>query len=322
MLYYFAPMEGITGAAYRRVHHHFFGGVDQYFTPFLSPTQHPRFTPRQLREISPEYNTGIPVIPQLLTKNSADFLWASAALADMGYSQVNLNLGCPSGTVVAKGKGAGFLANPDLLRRFLDSIFRACPLPISIKTRLGIYEAAEFSDLLSLFNEYPIRELIIHPRVQKAFYRGTVDRAAFASALDASRNPVCYNGDLAAAADCQMISARYSALSSVMLGRGLLANPALIAHAKGGAPLRRQNLRAFHDALYEEYCALFESRHNAMMHMKELWFYQIHLFEDSEKMGKSLRKATTPQAFAACVDTIFDTLPLRENAKPGWLTSL
>ena len=315
---YFAPMEGVTGAAFRSAHHRWFGGVDKYFTPFLSPTQHPRLTPRQLREVAPENNEGLPVVPQLLTRHSEDFVWAADALAHLGYPEVNLNLGCPSGTVVAKGKGAGLLACPEALDRFLDAIFSACAVKISVKTRLGMHDPAEFPPLLEVFNRYPIAELTIHPRVQKDFYRGSVRREAFAGALAASRNPVCYNGDLVTAADCAAVAADFPAVCALMIGRGLIANPALAARLKGGPAADKPALRAFHNDLYERYCSLFGSRHNAMLRMKEVWSFLIFLFADSEKYGKLLRKAATPQDYEARADAIFRDLVLCQDAAPGW----
>ena len=163
MHYYFAPMEGVTGAVYRRTHHEFFSGVDKYFMPFITPTTNEKLTPRQKRDVLPEYNEGVPAVPQLLTKSAADCIWAVNALHDLGYPEVNLNLGCPSGTVTAKGKGAGFLAHPDELDRFFDEVFAKCE-GISVKTRLGVHEASEFDKLLEIYNRYPITELTIHPR--------------------------------------------------------------------------------------------------------------------------------------------------------------
>ena len=163
---YFAPLEGITDYIYRRIHRRYFPGVDRYFTPFLSPTQNHIFPPRELRQVAPENNRDIPLVPQLLTKNAADFLWAANALADMGYGEVNLNAGCPSGTVTAKGKGAGLLADPDALRRLLDGIFAAAPVRVSVKTRLGVRDPEEFGAILAVYNDYPISRLIIHARTK------------------------------------------------------------------------------------------------------------------------------------------------------------
>ena len=318
MRYYFAPMEGVTGAVYRRTHHEFFPGIDKYFMPFITPTTTGRFTPRQLRDIAPEYNVGVPAVPQLLTKTAADFIWAANALGDMGYAEVNLNLGCPSGTVTAKGKGAGFLGDPDALDRFFDAVFAAVRVPVSVKTRLGVHEPAEFDRLLDSYNRYPITELTIHPRVRQDFYKGTVREADFAAALPRCRMPVCYNGDVVTEADARAIAARYPGLPALMLGRGLIGDPSLVARLRGGPRADSDTLRTFHDTLYARYCDAFGDARIAMLRMKEIWFYHLNLFENSEKHGKRLKKATDPRVYADAAASIFRDLTVREDIVPGW----
>ena len=175
MQYYFAPMEGLTDSVYRRLHNGYFPGVDQYYMPFISPTVHRSLTPREARELPRADSEAFTAIPQIMTKVPEDFLWAAGQCAELGYGEVNLNLGCPSGTVVAKGKGSGMLADPESLDRFLDGIFSASPVPVSVKSRLGLTDPQEFPRLLEVFNRYPIAELTLHPRVRKAFYSGSVD---------------------------------------------------------------------------------------------------------------------------------------------------
>ena len=184
MEYYFAPMEGVTGAEYRAVHHRHFPGVDRYYMPFITPTQDRVFTPRELRNIAPERNVGYCAVPQLLTKNAGDFNWAAGELWAMGYDEVNLNLGCPSGTVTAKGKGAGMLADLEGLDRFLDGIFSAARGKISVKTRLGLRDPEEIFPLLERFARYPISLLILHPRVRQDFYKEPVRPDYFARELE------------------------------------------------------------------------------------------------------------------------------------------
>ena len=179
MRYYFAPMEGLTDSIYRRLHHRYFGGVHRYYMPFISPTVHRSLTNREDRELPVADSEAFTAVPQLMTKVVDDFLWAAQQCADRGYTQVNLNTGCPSGTVVAKKKGAGMLEDPDSLDRFLDGIFSASPLPISVKTRLGLTDSEEFCRILEVFNRYPIAELTVHPRVRKQFYSGEVDMEMF-----------------------------------------------------------------------------------------------------------------------------------------------
>lgn len=318
MHYYFAPMEGVTGAVYRRTHHAFFPGINKYYMPFITPTTTERFTPRQKRDIAPAVNTGVPAVPQLLTKTAADFIWAANALADMGYAEVNLNLGCPSGTVTAKGKGAGFLADPDALDRFLDAVFSATHARISIKTRLGVHDPAEFDRLLAIYNRYPVAELTIHPRVRQDFYKGTVREADFAAALPRCRMPVCYNGDVVTEANAQAAQARYPDLPALMIGRGLIGDPSLVTRLRGGPRADRETLRAFHDALYAGYCEAFGDARIAMLRMKEIWFYHLNLFENSERHGKQLKKATSPRAYEDAAAAIFRDLAVRDDIVPGW----
>lgn len=316
MRYDCAPMEGITGQIYRRAHNRWFGGIDRYYLPFLSPTHTHAFSKKEWREVLPENNRDICAIPQLLTRNADDFLWAARELAALGYDEVNLNLGCPSGTVVAKGKGSGFLAHPVELEEFLRTIFDACPVKISVKTRLGLNDPEEFPALLEIFQRFPIEELTIHPRVQKDFYRFPARKECFAQAFSHCTLPVCYNGDLSTAKQCAELREQFPALRALMLGRGLIGDPALARKAAGGAPADRDALLAFHAQLYEDYCTAFQSRRNAMMRMKELWFYLIGLFEDSDKAGKALRKAADPDVFEARANDILRRLPLRTE-NPG-----
>lgn len=314
MQFYFAPMEGVTGAMYRRVHRRHFPGVDKYFMPFVSPGQEHNLTRRDLRELAPERNEGIPVVPQLMTKRVEDFNWAAGALAGMGYGEINLNLGCPSGTVVAKGKGSGFLADPAGLDRFLEEIFRRPAVRISVKTRLGLKDPEEFGPLLEIFNRYPIWELIIHPRVRTDFYKNAVNRGAFAAALEESRNPVCYNGDLVTQEDMADVRQAFPGVERVMIGRGLVANPALLCPER----CTKAALRAFHDELYAAYCDAFGSEGNAMLRMKEVWFYMIGLFGDHERLAKRLRKTTDVGEYRAVVASIFGDLPLLADTVAGW----
>lgn len=311
MEYYFAPMEGVTGALYRRVHHKYFPGADAYYMPFLTPTRDRVFTPRDLRETAPEHNQGFRAVPQLLTRDAGDFCWAANALFDMGYDEVNLNLGCPSGTVVAKGKGAGLLADLPALEALLDGIFAGVRGPVSVKTRLGLESPEEFGPLLELLARYPIALLIVHPRVRKDFYKEPVRREEFARAHRDYPGPLCYNGGLCTPEDCEALLQEYPRVRSLMLGQGLLRNPALIRQAKGGPPPTAEELRAFHDELYHSYLEAFRSGRNTIFHMKELWSYLGTLFEGSEKLLKQIRKAQDTARYESAVDQIFRTLPIR-----------
>ena len=314
MRYDFAPMEGLTDSIYRRLHHQFFPGADRYFTPFFSPTVHRSLTPRESRELPPTSKIGFTVVPQLLTKVPEDFLWMAGVCRDLGYEEVNLNIGCPSGTVTAKGKGAGMLRDLEQLDAFLDGIFAAAPLPVSVKTRIGYSHPGEFNAILQIYNRYPIRELIIHPRVRAAFYNGSVDIDTFRFALQQSKNPVCYNGSLRTKDEIAAFSADYPEVKTIMLGRALIADPGLLT--PGGTTAGA--LEAFHDALLAEYTLAFGGSRNAMFRLKENWRHWLCKFEDAEKLGKRLRKATDVVEYKAITRDIFHSLPLRDTIIPDW----
>jgi tRNA-dihydrouridine synthase len=280
-------MEGITDSIYRRLHHQYFGGIDRYYMPFLSPTMHRTLTHREERELPLADSVSFEAVPQILTKVAEDFLWAANVCADRGYKEVNLNVGCPSGTVVAKGKGSGMLRDLSHLDGFLDAIFTASPLPISLKTRLGMESAEEFPAILEIYNRYPIRELTIHPRFRKQFYSGGVDMDAFRYACQNSKNPLCYNGDLISRADIADFSTEFPQIEAVMIGRGLLADPALARRIRGGKEAGKDELRNWYTALYEGWKDRFD-RTIALGRIKKLmeWPAEGHI-----EVRRRLRRA-------------------------------
>ena len=313
--YDFAPLDGITKVVFRRVWAAHFGGADRYFIPFFSPTDQHILTDRDRREIDPANNGGLPLVPQVMTCRAKDFLWAAEVVADMGYTEVNLNLGCPAGTVTAKGKGAGFLAKPEELDRFFDQVFSKVRMPVSVKTRLGIQEPEEFARLLEIYNRYPIACLTIHARVQKEKYRGPVHLDAFAQALAESRNPVCYNGDLRTAAEVEALSQRFPSVEAVMIGRGAVADPALLRKLRGGPAATKEELQAFTQDLYRAYQAFYGQVGTAAQRMREVWFYLIHLFENADRLNKKLRRFKNPGEYESVEAAIFRDLSLRDHSE-------
>lgn len=310
MKYYFAPMEGITGYIYRNAHHKYFPGMDRYFTPFLVPNQNKKFSSKEKNDILPEHNDGLKVIPQILTNRSEHFICAASELEKYGYEEINLNLGCPSGTVVSKDKGAGFLAKREELDHFLDEIFSKCHQKISIKTRIGKDSPEEWDELLEIFNQYPLSELIIHPRIQTDYYKNEPDWEAYRKASALSKNPICYNGDLFTFHHYERWKKEFPESEQVMLGRGLLACPWLVQEIKGEGIERdkKQHLKDFHDCIYHGYQEVFSGDRNTLFKMKELWFYLIHLFPDSSKYEKKIKKAERFEDYENAVDGLFKLL--------------
>ena len=308
MNYYAAPMEGLTDRIWRQVHQKWFGAADapmRYYAPFLSPPENRVLIPKKMAELAPEANAGTVVIPQLLAKDGELAAWMIGEVRKLGYTEVNLNFGCPSGTVTAKGKGAGMLRDPARLDAFLDAVFSAVEGPVSVKTRIGVQKPEEFAALLDIYNRYPICELTIHPRVMKQLYRGQADRAAFAAALPECRMPVCYNGDVTTPEALHALEAEFPKLSGIMVGRGLIADPALFRRARGGAPASREELRGYCDDLYHGYTEAFGAASCAVSRMKAHWFYLIHRFEGADPLEKPLRKAREGWEYETVVNQIF-----------------
>ncbi|MBQ3514707.1 MAG: tRNA-dihydrouridine synthase family protein [Lachnospiraceae bacterium] len=340
--FYFAPLEGITGYIYRNAFHETFGGVDKYFIPFLSPGAKKKLTEKERNDILPEHNARMCAVPQILSKNAADVVNACEMLKSLGYEEVNLNIGCPSGTVVNKGRGAGLLTDLQNLNQFLEGIFSKAEVSISIKTRIGMDDVTEWEDILKLYNQYPIKELIIHPRLRKDFYNGIPNYEAFSYALEHSKNPICYNGDINILQDYVNLKARFPQVNSWMIGRGFLRNPFLLKQLRTYEQMREKNdenksynimleeigsvgmgnvtaeemsfidrdndlelLKQFHHTLLSGYKDYLSGDTPVLFKMKELWFYMRDLFPEDEKLYKKIKKAKNLLEYESIVATVF-----------------
>lgn len=318
MNFYFAPLEGVTGYIYRNAFSDIFGGPDKYYAPFVSPSQNYRLRGKEIKDLLPENNRlEVFLIPQILTNNSEYFIKAASQLMELGYrEEININIGCPSGTVVSKKKGAGFLTETEAMDCFFEEIFQwneelgADKINISVKTRIGMYDALEFKEIMSIYNRYPISELIVHPRTKIELYRGTPNMKAFDYAAEISENPLCYNGDIKTVEDYQKIADKYN-INSVMIGRGLVANPNLIHEIKGGEKLTMDMLRTYHDRLYTDFEKIMRADKHLLFKMKEFWNYISWNFEDEHKCTKLIRKAQNLYKYNIAVEEIFDNMRLK-----------
>lgn len=303
---YMAPMEGVTNHIYRNAYHKFYHPMDKYFTPFLSAKPNKRLSLKEIREVSPETNQGLTVIPQILTNNAEDFMETALILKEeYGHREVNLNLGCPSGTVTAKGKGSGFLGEPEKLDAFLDVIYSKLDMDISIKTRIGTHYDEDWEYLLKIYEKYPIKELIIHPRVQKDFYKNTPRHEAFKLAQERLQMPLCYNGDLFTVNDYGKLLRDCPDTTCFMYGRGVIAVPGLLDEIRENKKPDKKTLRAFHDKLYNDYQEILSGDRNVLFRMKELWTFMAPGFTEHEKYAKKIKKAQHLRDYEAAVNNLF-----------------
>ena len=310
MEYYFAPMEGITGYLYRNVHHRHFPEIDRYYMPFISAHASHSMKHKEKEDIRPDNNAGLFGIPQVLTKCAEDFAWTVRELSEIGYREVNLNLGCPSPTVTTKGRGAAFLGRPEELREFFAQSFeligRDTPeMKISVKTRLGIEDPDEIHELIRLYNEFPICEVIVHARTMREMYNGEAHADVFESILSESVHPLVYNGNIFYSEEASSLEERLQGAKAVMIGRGLLRNPALVREMKGGERLQISELKSFHDDLFEACREVLPGPKPVLARMKELWWYMSMLFEDRDDVLKRIRRAKPPADLEIVTERVF-----------------
>ena len=303
---YFAPFEGISGYIYRNAYNKYFGSIDKYFIPFIMPNQFGHLNYKEINDVLPEHNKGMTAVPQMLTNNAEDFLNTAKELENYGYKEVNLNLGCPSKTVVTKFKGAGLLADTDRLDAFLQEIYSKSNIKISIKTRIGMDDPEEVEELVNIYKKYPISEIIVHPRLQTDYYKNTPNLEAFSYVKDNLDTNICYNGDIFTPDDYKMITSKFESLDSVMLGRGILRNPGLGCYVSKGEKKDKSDYINFHNYIYENYKEVLFGEKTVLFKMKELWFYLGNSFTSFDKYGKKIKKAQTLKKYDEAVQSLFE----------------
>ena len=309
MKYDLAPMEGITTYIYRSTFEKYYGGISHYYTPFLASMH---LSSREKNEVLPEHNEGMTLIPQILSNRADEFLEITKALRTYGYDTVNLNLGCPSGTVVSKHRGSGFLAVPEELDAFLAEIFDKCPLKISVKTRIGISDESEWEDILKVYEKYPIAELIIHTRLQKDFYKLPTRPHTFTAARRLGI-PLCYNGDITSPETQQAALTVDPRIDRFMLGRGIIADPELVETLSSQSPARdKDRLQSFLTDICDRYLAeMSGGERNTLYKLKEIWVYLGSLFVDTEKYVKKIKKANRLTEYEAAMRSLFDNCEMK-----------
>ena len=346
MKYYFAPMEGITLYPLRNTHKKMFGdSVDKYFTPFLTAHHNNHFKKREKKDALPENidlevfdDYGHQIIPQIMSNKVESFVWAAKEMSALGYKEVNLNLGCPAATVTNSHKGSGLLIDTDYLDKFLNGIFEELsdePIEISLKTRLGFYSEDETETLMKIYARYPVKELTIHARVREEFYKGeprlgTFDRAVQIYRENGGKADICYNGNIVSdrynypalkkednsvdehTTNCSISEklkalSCYSEVSALMIGRGLLSNPALVRELSGGPKLSAAELKEYLTLLYEGYATYIPEERNVIFKLLEHWAFLEGHFENCDKYLKAIRKSRSKGEYTAAVNNLFSS---------------
>lgn len=307
-----APIRGLTDAPFRTLFAEHFEGFDFSIAPFINPQKQAQLSDKILKDVLPEENQCLPIIPQLLHNNADDFIALANRLAELGYEEINWNLGCPAPMVTRKKRGSGMLAQPEVIVSLLEKIIPQINNKLSIKTRLGYTTTAETKTLLPMLNDFPLTEITIHARLGKQMYRGVTDPDTFEECIALTNHKLSYNGDIVSVSAFQDLQKRFPNVEHWMIGRGAIANPFLPADIKAGQLTvnveRFERLEHFHKDLYEMYKGQLSGHSHILGRMKQIWVYLAHSFPEPTKCFKKIKKAATEEKFIKAVDTIFSSV--------------
>lgn len=325
---YMAPMEGLTDFTFRNAYEKIFGKgkIAKYFTPFISPNKSEKFLAREIRDIDREHNNGINTVVQVMTNDAKDFIWTARMLYDeYGYNEINLNAGCPSGTVVSKNKGSGMLNEPKLLDKFLEAVFEDDfireNIKVSVKTRVGVETDTAFPEIIDIYNKYPLEELIVHPRLRTDFYKNDLNLEAYDYAVKNSRSKVVFNGDIFTRKNFLDIKKKFPQTDTFMLGRGLIADPGLIDVIVSENPedfsrdliSDKKRMKELHDLVFDARLHIMPGDTHAIHRMKEMWCYMAYVFDDCKKEIKAIKKSQKVADYKSAVDIFFNVAKLTEK---------
>jgi tRNA-dihydrouridine synthase len=306
---YLAPFQGITGHVYREAYAKHFEGVDKFFTPFFTGIHKVKSLSSKAAEFEQSHHQRIMLVPQILSKDADEMMRFAHFCHEKGFAEINWNLGCPYPRVANKKRGSGLIPFPELVDEILSQLMPENPIRLSVKTRLGYFSPDEVLQLIAVLNRYPLSEIIIHARIGKQLYKGGVNLEAFEAAVETSKMPVAYNGDIFTPSDFETFSQRFSTIHDWMIGRGLLVDPFLPAKIKGFTPQalfqQKQIVRKFVDDLYFGYRRKMNDRLQAINVLKELWGFLSFSFDDPHKVFNRLKKTKTFDEYEDAVNAVF-----------------
>ena len=309
------PFQGITDAPFRNVFKRHFGGIDKFYTPFFTGIHKEEHAKNlQGEEIDPHYNDVETLTPQILSTDAEEILRFAKQCQQLGYKEINLNMGCPFPRVANKKRGCGLLPYPDKVEAMLERVFEEIDIKFSVKCRLGYFDPKEIDAILPIFNKFPISELIIHPRIGKQLYKGEADVEHFKALIPYINAPLVYNGDIVSEESFNRISNAVQPVNQFMLGRGILANPFLAEQIKNDKASTHDKTERLHNYVID----LYEDRlHHAggspkvLGRMKELWSYLMNSFEEPQVVWRKIKKINALKEYEEAVETIFKEIAIK-----------
>lgn len=299
---HFAPLQGYTDDVYRRIHHHLIGGITSYYTPFVR-MEGGGVRSKDMRDIRPEFNEGIPVIPQIIVKSMKEFDYLVNIVQEKGYHRIDINMGCPFPMQAKHGRGSGLLAHTDIIEGMAKAITELKDIDFSVKMRLGWEEKNEWRPVIDILNDIPLHQVTLHPRIGTQQYKGEVLMESFDECYDVCKHPLIYNGDIRTLEDIRSLEQKYPRLAGVMIGRGLLARPWLSAEYESGKEFSEDNRRRLLHEMHDQLKVHYETTANseAQVHARLRLFWEYMEEELGRKTYKKIMKAGNLKNYLAAV---------------------
>lgn len=304
-----SPLQGFTDFRFRNAFHRYFGGIDTFYSPYIKLNGKLVIKGSYERDILPENNSTLEVIPQIITNDAEEFLFVANYVQQLGYKELNWNLGCPYPMVAKCGMGSGLISNTSQIEHILKRVHNETDIIVSMKMRMGYENASEILDVFPILEQYPIKNIAIHARIGKQLYKGGVDLDSFQKCLDTSKQKIYYNGDITSVEKFRMMQERFPSIDHWMIGRGLIADPFLPSMIKNNTTEYPKNkleiFEAFHDTIYQEYDAYLSGPTPIRMKMLGFWEYFSESFSNPQKTLKKIKKAGNSKNYEIAVKEIF-----------------
>ena len=303
-----SPLQGFTDFRFRNAFHHYFGGIDTFYAPYIRFNGKLKIKQSYQNDLLPENNSTLEVIPQIMTNNADEFLLVVKYVQSLGYKELNWNLGCPYPMVTKSGMGSGLICNPTKIDEILKRVHNETDITVSMKMRMGYDHAEEILDTFPILDNYPLKNIAIHARIGKQLYKGPVDLDAFERCMSNTKHKLYYNGDITSVAAFKNMQARFPSLDHFMIGRGLIADPFLPQMIKNDATEYPENrwdiFEEFHNTIYKQYDDYLSGPTPIKMKMLGFWEFFSQSCSNPQKTYKAIKKASNPFKYKQAVSAI------------------
>ncbi len=304
-----SPLQGFTDFRFRNAQNKFFGGIDTFYAPYIRLNGKLIIKSSYERDLLPENNSSLECIPQIITNNAEEFLFVAKYVQELGYKELNWNLGCPYPMVTKCGMGSGLISDSEKIRQILDKVHSESDIIVSMKMRLGYDTTTEILDVLPILDTFPIKNIAIHARIGKQLYKGGVHLEAFQKCVDNAKHKLYYNGDITTVAKYKEMQERFPTINHFMIGRGLISDPFLPSMIKNNTAEHPKNklqvFEEFHNTLYEGYSQSLSGSTHILIKMHHLWEYFAATFSNPHKVEKNIRKAKSIKNYEQTVKEVF-----------------